>query len=234
VHVAGVLLAAGSGRRLGLGVPKALCLLDGVPLLGWAARSLVDSGAIDRLVVVAPPGAEREAREVLDACVPRHGAVVVTGADSRHGSLHAAIDALDRRVSTVVVHDACRPLAPADVVVRALQAVHDGADLAVPVIEVTETVKELDPTGRIARTVPRETVVRVQTPQAVRRHVLDAAHGGCRGAGFAAVAGDEQGALAPPDARMSLVDGEDDGFPVVRPNDLAFAEAVLARRRAAG
>jgi 2-C-methyl-D-erythritol 4-phosphate cytidylyltransferase len=230
VGVAGVLLAAGRGRRLAVDVPKSLCLLDGVPLLARAASALRESGVVDQLVVVGPVGGADEVRQVLDACVRGHGAAVVDGAHSRHGSLHRGLSVVDPRIETVVVHDACRPLAPADLVMRVVKAVHDGADLAVPVLEVTETVKLLDPAGRIARTVPRETLVRVQTPQAVRRLVLEAAHLACP----ADLRPEDDGMLAGPGARVVTVEGHEDAFAVVREHDLGFAEAVLARRRAAG
>ena len=224
---AGVLLAAGRGRRLAGDVPKALCLLNGVPLIARAALALRESGTVDHLVVVAPVGAADEVRHVLDTCVPDYGATVVDGAATRHGSLHRGLARLDASVQTVIVHDACRPLAPADLVMRVVKAVHDGADLAIPVLEVTETVKELDSTGRIARTVPRETLVRVQTPQAYRRPVLDAAHAHC------ATDPPDDGVPLGPDARIVTVLGHDDAFAIVRTHDLAYAEAVLARRRAA-
>lgn len=221
-----MVLAAGSGRRLFSDVPKALCLLNGIPLIARAALALRESGTVDQLVVVGPPGGADAFRQVLDACVPGHDAVVVEGGATRHGSLHRGLSHVDPAVQTVVVHDACRPLAPADVVVRAVKAVHDGADLAVPVLEVTETVKELDDAGRIYRTIPRETLVRVQTPQAARRSVLDAAHAGC------VPDPAEDGPLVGPGAVVVTVEGHDDAFPVVRVHDLAFAEAVLARRGA--
>jgi 2-C-methyl-D-erythritol 4-phosphate cytidylyltransferase len=229
VDVAAVLLAAGRGRRLAADVPKSLCLLGGEPLVARAVRALRDSGAVDQLIIVGPPGGVDEVRQVLDRCVPGAGAVVVDGAGSRHGSLHRGLSAVDCRVETVVVHDACRPLAPADLVVSVVKAVHDGADLAVPVLEVTETVKELDAAGRVARTVPRETLLRLQTPQAVRRAVLAEAHVGC-----AADPADPEdvGRLAGTGARVVTVAGHDDAFAVVRAHDLDFAEAVLACRRA--
>jgi 2-C-methyl-D-erythritol 4-phosphate cytidylyltransferase len=191
---------------------------------------LRDSGAIEQLVVVGPPGAASDVQAALDAVLPPGAAMIVDGAGTRHGSLHSGLDALGPYVDVVVVHDACRPLAPADLVVRVLKAVYSGADIAIPVVEVTETVKELDPEGRIARTVPREALVRIQTPQAVRRAVLDEAHAGCARHDLA----DEPGVLALPAARLVTVDGDGDAFPVVHITDLAFAEAVLAQRRAAG
>jgi 2-C-methyl-D-erythritol 4-phosphate cytidylyltransferase len=231
MYVAGVLLAAGAGRRLGLDVPKALCPLDGVPVLVRAVGALLDSAAIDQLVVVGPAGATGSVLQALDVCLPGHGAVVVDGDRTRHGSLHRAVAALDPRVEIVVVHEVSRPLAPADLVVRVLAAIQRGADIAVPVVEVSETVKELDSAGRIARTVPRESLVRVQAPQAVRRGLLDAAHAACTAADLA---GDEIGTLGPPGSSVCTVDGDDAAFAVRWPSDLCFAEAVLAGRSAAG
>ena len=228
MDVAGVVLAAGRGRRLAGAGPRALGRLCGGRLSPGPARAVGPRGTVDQLVVVAPPGAGDDVRDVLAACVPDSDALVVEGGSSRHASLHCGLSRVDPSVQTVVVHDVCRPLAPSDLVMRAVKAVHDGADVAIPVLEVTETVKELDGTGRISRTIPRETLVRVQTPQAFRRAVLDAAHAAC------AAEPDDDAVVFPPDTRIETVEGADDAFAVVRAHDLAFAEAILARRRAAG
>jgi 2-C-methyl-D-erythritol 4-phosphate cytidylyltransferase len=228
VPVAGVLLAAGLGRRLGQAVPKALSLLDGLPLLSRAASALRDSGAIDQFVVVGPAGSTPDIHAALDAVLPPGSAVVVDGAGTRHGSLHCGLAAVDGSVDVVVIHDACRPLAPAELVVRVLKAVYSGADAAIPVVEMTETVKELDADGRISRTVPRERLVRIQSPQAVRRELIVEAHRACGDPV------DEAVLLAAAGSRLVTVDGDADAFPVVQATDLAYAEAVLGRRRAAG
>ncbi|HVQ96170.1 MAG TPA: 2-C-methyl-D-erythritol 4-phosphate cytidylyltransferase [Mycobacteriales bacterium] len=225
------MLAAGPGRRLGQAVPKALSLLDGLPLLSRAASALRDSGVVDQLVIVGPAGAAPDVQAALASALPPGAALVVDGAGTRHGSLHCALAVLAAEIDVVVLHDASRPLAPADLVVRVLKAVYAGADAAVPVVEVTETVKELDRDGRIARTVPRERLVRIQTPQAVRRILIDQAHAGCGPDGPDGA--DELAVLAPAAAKLVTVDGDVDAFPVVQATDLAFAEAVLARRRKA-
>jgi 2-C-methyl-D-erythritol 4-phosphate cytidylyltransferase len=112
----------------------------------------------------------------------------------------------------VVLHDARRPLAPAALVVAVVEAVRAGADAAVPVIEVTETVKEVDAAGRIVRTVPRETLLQVQFPQAVRVGAADPQR------------------LIAPGARVVTVPGAADAFPVRDEHDLQLAAAVLATR----
>jgi 2-C-methyl-D-erythritol 4-phosphate cytidylyltransferase len=145
--------------------------------------------------------------------------VVVATGTSAHDALHAGL-AQVADADVVVLHDARRPLAPVELVVRVVDAVRDGADAAVPVVEVTETVKEVDPAGRIIRTVPRESLLQVQFPQAVRGPVLAAAHRSCR----------PDSPLIPSGARVSTVPGAPDAFAITTPYDLELAAAVLAAR----
>ena len=179
------------GVVLAYGPPPGL--LDGTTLIDHAASALRGSG-----VVVS---------------------VLVARGTSAHDSLHTALPAL-AGAELVVLHDAHRPLAPPELVVRVVDAVRSGADAAVPVVEVTETVKEVDAAGRIVRTVPREALVQVQTPQAVRVAVLVAAHRDC-------APGDP---LLPASARVVTVPGTPDAFAVRDGHDLALAAAVRAVR----
>jgi len=179
-----------SGVILTSDADDALGTLDDVRLVDHAASALRGSGVVDFVVVGRGISAHAGLHDVLSR---------VTGVD------------------IVVLHDAHRPLAPAELVARVVEAVLAGADAAVPVVEVTETVKEVDG-GRIVRTVPRETLVQVQTPQAVRWPLLAAAHHACR-------PGDP---LVPASARTVTVPGAAQAFPVRTPADLALAAAVRA------
>jgi 2-C-methyl-D-erythritol 4-phosphate cytidylyltransferase len=120
----------------------------------------------------------------------------------------SAVDGAD----VLVLHDAHRPLAPAALVVAVVAAVRAGADAAVPVIEVNETVEEVD-AGRIVRTVPRESLLQVQFPRAVRAGAVDPER------------------LIAVGARVVTVAGAADAFPVRDEHDLQLAAAVLAVRR---
>ena len=115
-------------------------------------------------------------------------------------------------VEVVVLLDPHRPLAPVSLVAAVVAAVRAGADAAVPVVEVTETVKEVDAGGRIVRTVPRDALVQPQYPRAVRPSALR-----------------PDGSIAP-DARTVTVPGAADAFPVRDELDLELAAAVLAAR----
>jgi 2-C-methyl-D-erythritol 4-phosphate cytidylyltransferase len=114
----------------------------------------------------------------------------------------------------VVLHDPHRPLAPESLVTAVVAAVRAGADAAVPVVEVTETVKEIDG-GRIVRTVPRDQLVQLQYPRAVRASALRPDVSIAQG------------------ARTVTVPGTADAFPVRDRLDLQLAAAVLATRTAA-
>lgn len=220
MDVAGLLLAAGDGQPPAATPPMPLRRLGGVPLFVHAARALRASGVLDSLTVVAPPGAVAAVRDAL-ADFP--AAAVVAGDRSRHRSLHTGLATVGAPARIVLVHDACRPLAPPELAVRAVEAVRAGADLAVPVLELVETVKELDADGWITRTVPRETLVRVQAPCAALGEVLAAAHRGCP-------ATDENAWLTGAGIRAVAVDGHDDAFAVVQDADLDLAAAVLTGR----
>ena len=207
-----------------------LSLIGGVPMLAWAVSALRAGGAADQLVVVVDPvggAAPAGVRAALDRSVPGHGAQVVAGGPGRHAAVHRALSTVESRIETVVLHEVCRPLAAGELVARVLDAVRAGAAAAVPAVDVTETVKELDRAGRVAATVPRELLRRVQTPQAVRRSVLAAAHAGCRGDPV----GDDELALTPGGTAAVTVDGDHAAFPVASPADLALAEAVIGGSR---
>jgi 2-C-methyl-D-erythritol 4-phosphate cytidylyltransferase len=182
-----------SGVVLTSGDETELGPLDGMTLIDHAAFALRGSGAVD--------------------------SVLVTRGVSLHDSLHSALSRVEA-ADVLVLHDAHQPLAPPSVVARVVEAVLAGADAAVPVVEVTETVKQVDPAGRIVRTVPRETLVQVQFPRAVRACVLVAAHRAC-------AAGDP---LIPVEALVVTVPGAPDAFPVRDGHDLQLAAAVLAAR----
>jgi 2-C-methyl-D-erythritol 4-phosphate cytidylyltransferase len=158
--------------------------LDGTTLIDHAVSALRGSGVVDVVSVLSS--------ESLVSAVS--SASFVDG------------------VEVVVLHDPHRPLAPASLVTAVVAAVRAGADAAVPAIGVTETVKEVDADGRIVRTLPRDELVQLQYPRAVRPSALR-----------------PDGSVAP-GARTVTVTGAADAFPVRNRLDLELAAAVLAAR----
>jgi len=171
VSVWAILVAAGSGERLGLGRPKAFASLNGRPLLAEPLERLDASEWIDGIVVAAPPEWEEPCILVAEEVAAGKVAKVVTGGPTRSESVRAALAEVPEDATVVLVHDAARPLVTAEVIERVVTALGDGWDGAVPVLPVSDTVKRLDG-ETVAETLDREGLATAQTPQAFVAPVL--------------------------------------------------------------
>ncbi|BAU84963.1 2-C-methyl-D-erythritol 4-phosphate cytidylyltransferase [Streptomyces laurentii] len=233
-----VIPAAGRGVRLGPGAPKALRALNGTPILVHAVRAMAASRAVSLVVVVAPADGAAEVKNLLDdhALPDRTDYVVVPGGDTRQESVHLGLKAVPDDITTVLVHDAARPLVPAEVVDTVIEAVRDGAVAVVPALPLADTVKEIEPAERpgdperVVATPVRARLRAVQTPQGFDRDTLVNAHATVALAGEGAT--DDAGMVEKLGAPVVVVPGHEEAFKVTRPLDLVLAEAVLARRRA--
>ena len=161
-----LILAAGSGERLGAGRPKALVELAGRSLLAWSVEALAAAPAVEQIVVAMPPGE-----------APPPGTVGATGGSSRSQSVLRALEVAGP-AELVLVHDAARPLltpALAEAVIDAL-ADDPEADAAIAAAPVTDTVKRAGSDGGAVReTLDRGELWAVQTPQVFRRAALERA-----------------------------------------------------------
>ncbi|HNR00319.1 MAG TPA: IspD/TarI family cytidylyltransferase [Trueperaceae bacterium] len=158
---AGLVAAAGSGTRMGLG-PKAFVELGGATLLELAVANV--RAVVDEVVVAVPAALLGEARALLGASV-----ALVSGGDSRQATVRAML--AEAAGDVVLVHDAARPFLPREVGERVLAAaVETGAASAC--LRVTDTVVNIVD----GRALARDELLRVQTPQAFARDLLERAH----------------------------------------------------------
>lgn len=215
--VGAVVPAAGAGTRLGPGLPKALRLLAGEPLLVHAVRRLRACPSVGPVVVACPPGGSTEFAALLSG----FDVTVVEGGAERQDSVAAGLAALPD-VTFVLVHDAARALVPVSVVEAVVTALLAGASAVVPVVPVADTVKRVDVSGAVLATVPREDLRSAQTPQGFRREVLVAAHAGTTGS-----LTDDAGLVEAAGVTVQTVPGAAEAFKVTTPFDLLVAEALL-------
>ncbi|MDQ4118434.1 MAG: 2-C-methyl-D-erythritol 4-phosphate cytidylyltransferase [Actinomycetota bacterium] len=218
MSVVAVVPAAGSGARLGAAVPKAFVELAGVPMVRRAVDGLLDSGAVDRVVVAVPVELVSPAATLF---ADRPVTVVPGGAD-RQASVSAGLAEAGPGVHTVLVHDAARPLTPPSVVRRVVEAVAAGCGAVVPVIPVSDTVKRVDD-DVVVSTVDRSALRAVQTPQGFRAEQLARAHEQASDpltddAGLVEAIGDP----------VRTVEGDPLAFKITTAWDLHVAELLLA------
>lgn len=231
--VAVLVPAAGTGTRLGGGVPKALRELGGVSLLVHAVRRVCRAFGVGYVVVAAPAGLVAMVRSQLAPEVP--GGVtldVVAGGETRHESVGAALAATPEVYPIILVHDAARALAPPDLVERVAAAVRAGHPAVVPILPVTDTIKQVDDTCHVVATPDRVALRVVQTPQGFRREVLAAGHRAADGVGPTQAYTDDASLVERIGMRVFGVPGDEAALKVTRPTDLDLAELLLRRQLA--
>ncbi len=215
-----VVVAAGSGLRLGGSEPKAFVAVGGVPIVVRAVRSALACPAIGSVVVAAPAGREDLTHAMIEHLGPH---TVVTGGASRHASVRAALAAVDDDAEVVVVHDAARPFATPALFHRVVDALAD-ADGATPVVRLADTVKRVRD-GWVAGTEAREGLGLAQTPQAFRAAALRDAHERAEAEGREFT--DDAAAVQWAGYRVRAVDGEPGNFKITTTEDLERAERAV-------
>jgi 2-C-methyl-D-erythritol 4-phosphate cytidylyltransferase len=206
-----LLVAAGSGERLGASRPKAFVTLAGRPMVEWSVVALRAAG-LDEIVVALPAGESAPS-----------GCVGVRGGSTRSESVRAALTAAGEG-KRVVVHDAARPLVSPSLFSAALDAL-SGADCAVAAAQVTDTVKEAGPDHRVVGTLDRSRLWAIQTPQAFRRAALEAALD--VGDDVLAAATDDASLVERAGGSVVVVPSSPANFKVTTPHDLHIAEFLL-------
>jgi 2-C-methyl-D-erythritol 4-phosphate cytidylyltransferase len=218
LRAAAIVLAAGAGRRLGIDEPKALLPIAGRPILSVASASAASSG-VESLVVTAPAGFEDRVRSAVGP-----DATVVTGGDTRQESVRTALAAVSAQIDVVAVHDAARPFAPPALFDDVIAAVVEGADGAIPVVPIADTVKRIED-HLVVGTEPREGLALAQTPQAFRVDVLRDAHDRAAEAGLGFT--DDAAILEWAGYRVRAVPGDPENFKITTLMDLARADARM-------
>ena len=221
-----VIVAAGQGTRVGGDTPKQFLEIAGIPMLLRSIRPFARHPSIAHITVVLRPA---DAAAPPAWLLPQVGAMLslVAGGAERTDSVAAGLAALPERCQVILVHDAARPFVDTPLIDRVIAGVRDG-HATVPALPVSDTIKELDAADstRVARTVPRERLRRVQTPQGFPRRVLEEAHAA---AGRDGVAGTDDAALVERlGGAVRVVAGDPANLKVTTAEDLALAE-YLAR-----
>ena len=227
-RTAALVPAAGRGERLGAGLPKALRLIGGTPMLVHAVHALAASRAVDLVIVAAPESEVDDVRALLADQPATAEVIVVTGGATRQESVARALLTLPADVDVVLVHDAARPLVPSEMVSAVVAEVRRGRDAVIPALPVTDTIKAVNSTDDVVGTPERSALRAIQTPQGFARSVLQAAHANADGDG----ATDDASLVEHLGVTVHVIAGHEEAFKVTRPLDLVLAEAVLARRRA--
>jgi 2-C-methyl-D-erythritol 4-phosphate cytidylyltransferase/2-C-methyl-D-erythritol 2,4-cyclodiphosphate synthase len=218
VTTTALIVAAGSGFRMGGDTPKQFRLLAGKPVLRWAAESLIRHSAVQAVRVVVGQGQQERAAEALNGVDV--GDFIEGGAE-RADSVRAGLAAVEG--DAVLVHDAARPFCPSAVVDRLLASL-EFFEGAAPVLPVGDTLARIGDT--LGEPVDRAGLARVQTPQAFRLGALKSAYELWNGPSPS----DETTVVRAAGMKVAAVEGDPALEKLTLPSDFDRAEQWLAGR----
>ena len=230
MHVTAIIAAGGRGQRFGGTEPKQLLAIGGRSILERSVTAFASHPSVDAIIVALPQAlADDPPAYLLQTGKPLR---VVPGGARRQDSVANAFRAAAEATDVIVIHDAARPFASADLIARTIAAAAESG-AAVAAVQSRDTVKRATAgpaeAGHYVReTIARETIYLAQTPQAFQRDVLRRA----------LEIGEREGADATDEAALvelaglpvRLVDGDPSNIKITTPEDMALGEAIAARR----
>jgi 2-C-methyl-D-erythritol 4-phosphate cytidylyltransferase/2-C-methyl-D-erythritol 2,4-cyclodiphosphate synthase len=216
--VAVIVVAAGSGSRLGVGAPKAFVTIGGRTILVRALDEVFALTGDPQVVVVVPVDRLDASRRMLAGT----DAVVVTGGETRQRSVALGLAAVDSAVETVLVHDAARALTPVRLLESVAAEVVRSGHGVVPALPVVNTVARVDGVSDVAGYVDRDELREVQTPQGFPRAAFVAAHEKA-----AEDFTDDAALFRAAGHPVSVVDGDPLAFKITTSWDLRRAEQLV-------
>jgi 2-C-methyl-D-erythritol 4-phosphate cytidylyltransferase/2-C-methyl-D-erythritol 2,4-cyclodiphosphate synthase len=262
MHVTAIIAAGGRGRRFGGAEPKQLLSVGGMPILARSVEAFASHPSIDAVIVALPPELADDPpaylRSAKALAPPGAGAAalhgtgrpgkplwIVAGGARRQDSVANAFNAAGTTTDVIVIHDAARPFASADLIARTIAAAAESG-AAVAAVQSRDTVKQRqegqegregkvgqDRRGPLVKsTLRRETIYLAQTPQAFQRDVLRRALeiGGRDGVN----ATDEAALVELAGLPVRLVEGEASNIKITTPEDMVLGDAIAARQSAVG
>ncbi|MEE9258180.1 MAG: 2-C-methyl-D-erythritol 4-phosphate cytidylyltransferase [Nitrospinaceae bacterium] len=223
MKVSAIIPAAGKGTRIGAAVPKQFLLLNGKPILSHTIEVFEKCGLVDSLILVGP---KKEVETELGDWPNQSSIVreVVVGGEKRQDSVYNGFQAVDADTDIVIVHDGVRPFVTAEMIKDSVEAANQyGA--AIVAVPVSDTIKQSNPDGFIERTVDREGLWRVQTPQAFQYGLLKEA---LEKASADSFYGTDEGSLVERlGKKIKIVPGSELNIKITRQEDLALGESIL-------
>jgi 2-C-methyl-D-erythritol 4-phosphate cytidylyltransferase len=223
-----LIVAAGSGRRMGAEGNKLLLPLQGRPLLAWTLESALASDAIAWLGVVGQACDRQAIEALLQSLQPRQPWCWIQGGATRQQSVACGLAALPAEAEHVLIHDGARCLAEPALFDRCAEALQRNGEALIAATPVVDTIKQVDGQGRIVATPPRSELWAAQTPQGFPVAQLRQAHQQAEQAGWEVT--DDAALFERLGWPVQVLEASSANLKVTTPLDLELAAALLRAR----
>ncbi|MCR5194987.1 MAG: 2-C-methyl-D-erythritol 4-phosphate cytidylyltransferase [Pseudobutyrivibrio sp.] len=222
-----IVLAAGSGKRMGQEVPKQYMNLGGMPLMAHCLKTFQESQITQIVLVVAPGDIDKCRKEIIekyhiDKCV-----AIVEGGEERYNSVYAGLQAIND--GYVLIHDCARAFVSIDIIHRCMSAValYESCVVGMP---SKDTIKVTDSKRKVLDTPDRSNVWVVQTPQCFEYNLVRSAYDKIIPKADKTITDDAMIVELATDHDVHMIEGAYTNIKVTTPEDVAFGEAILKTR----
>ncbi len=225
MKVAAIIVAAGSGKRMGQSTKKQFLSIGSKPILAYTLDVFDSIDKIDRIILVIPKGWKTYCqKEIIQKYGYRKKIEIIGGGARRQDSVASGLAVVSSDYEIVVIHDGVRPFVTRRMIVESIaKARKFGACVAA--VPVTETIKLVTGKGVIDRTIPRQCLWRVQTPQTFRLSLIKKAYSKAFKDRFYGT--DDAGLVERMRKPVRVTPGDYRNIKITTKEDLILAEAML-------
>ena len=224
--VSAIIVAAGKGVRMGNSIPKQYLMLGDHPILAYSLMAFSLCGTVDQLYLVIPDSDfDYCHHKIILPLKLTIGIQLVPGGSRRQLSVYNGLCKIKDKRGIVVIHDGVRPFVKPDHIQICIQGAREtgACILAVP---VSDTLKKVDSSGVIDKTIERKGIWQAQTPQAFEYDLITRAHEKARVDGF--IASDDALLVERLGNKCKIVTGNRNNLKITNPEDLRIARAMIA------
>jgi len=232
VKVVAIIVAGGSGKRMGNSRSKQYLLLGGVPILVHTLRTFERAAVINHVVLVVP---ENDIDYTRHSIVEQHQISkvkhIVAGGMQRQDSVRNGLGIVSDENEIVVIHDGVRPFVSEEIINASVQKAFE-EDAVTVGVAVKDTVKSVDGNGLIKETLKRDTLWLTQTPQAFKREIIKRAY---QKAYEDNIYGTDDASLVERiNIKVRMIKGSYDNIKITTPEDIELGEYLLKARKESG
>ena len=223
-----LIVAGGSGKRMGCDRSKQYLVLGGVPIIVHTLRAFEKASLVHDIILVVP---ERDIDYVKLSIIEQYSiskvTYIIAGGEKRQDSVRNGLESVSNDCHVVVIHDGVRPFISAELINTAVMKAHEEGAVTVGV-PVKDTVKSVSGDGIIKETLDRQELWLTQTPQAFTREIIQQAYRRAYEDNFYGT--DEASLVERMNVKVIMVNGTYENIKITTPEDLAIGEFITKKR----
>lgn len=220
-----IILAAGRGSRMNKGVNKVFLPLNDKPIIAHTLDVFYRAKSVYGIVLVVAPGEAAYIKDKLFGLYPpKKPLTIVSGGDQRQFSVYEGLKVLPPDTDTVIIHDGARPLVSLDVLEKSIE-VSQKQGAAVAGMPVKDTIKETGDGGKVERTLNRDRLWQVQTPQTFKYSLIMKAHEKALSHNYLAT--DDSALVENMGQEVYMIKGGYHNIKITTPEDILIAQRIL-------